>query len=239
MAVVAGVDPTRIGAVVFILSRSKPMRLLLAYFIGGFGLSLIIGFVVLFVLKGFDVGKKSSAPPEILIAVGALALLAAVLVGTGVSARLRDMLQARHPQANVPSLDRPANADESRSIEQMPGFAKLPKRAQTALQSESPWVAWVAGLAVGMPSAYYLAAIAAILNAGVGVGWQISAIFVFNILAFVAAEIPIVGYAIAPDATRNRVDELYSWVNARHRLVVTIVAAVAGAYLLAVGISKL
>ena len=126
MAVVAGVDPTRIGAVVFILSRSKPMRLLLAYFIGGFGLSLIIGFVVLFVLKGVDVGKKSSAPPEILIAVGALALLAAVLVGTGASARLRDMLQARHPQANVPSLDRPANADESRSIEEVPASPSSP-----------------------------------------------------------------------------------------------------------------
>jgi Sap, sulfolipid-1-addressing protein len=52
LAAAAGVDPARIGAVAFILSRTRPVRLLVAYFVGGFGVSLIAGVVVLFVLKG-------------------------------------------------------------------------------------------------------------------------------------------------------------------------------------------
>ena len=237
MAVVAGVDPARIAAVVFILSRARPMRLLIAYFIGGFGISLIIGAVVVFVLKDIGIGKNSSIPPEIEIAVGALALLAAALVGTGLAARLRDQVQSRHPKAAV--AGQPANPDRRPGIEQLPGFARLPARAQAALQSESPWVAWVAGLAVGMPTAYYLAAIAAILKSGAGVSTQVGALLVFNVVAFALAEIPIVSFWAAPEATRKRVDQLYDWMNAHHRLVVATLAGVVGIYLLVIGISNL
>ena len=38
------------------------MRLLVAYFIGGFGLSLIIGAVAVFVLKGAGFGQKAQFP---------------------------------------------------------------------------------------------------------------------------------------------------------------------------------
>lgn len=43
MAVVAGADPVRLGTVALMLTRTKPMRLLLGYFVGGFGLNFIIG----------------------------------------------------------------------------------------------------------------------------------------------------------------------------------------------------
>jgi hypothetical protein len=39
-------------------------------------------------------------------------------------------------------------------------------------------IAWVAGVAVGLPNAYLLAAIAAILNAGVGTSTQVGALVV-------------------------------------------------------------
>jgi len=239
MAVVAGADPVRIGAVAFMLTRTKPMRLLLGYFVGGFGLSLIIGAVVVFVLKDINVGGSSSVPPEIEIAVGALALLVAVLVGTGVSARLRDKAQTRHPEVHLPDLDSPASPDGPPGIESMPGFDKLPGRVKTALSKESPWVAWIAGLSVGMPTAYYLAAIAAILKSGVGAGTQIAALVVFNLIAFAQAEIPIVSFLIAPEATRTRIEQMYAWVSSHQRLVLTALTGVVGIYLLIVGISKL
>jgi hypothetical protein len=238
MAVVAGVDPARIAAVVFILSRARPMRLLVAYFIGGFGLSLIIGAVAVFVLKGAGFGQKSSVPPEIEIAVGVLALVAAALVGSGVAARLRDRAQARHP-AHATVSHGPPDPGARPGIEQLPGFDRLPARAQTALKSESPWVAWVAGLAVGMPTAYYLAAIAAILKSGESAGAQVGALVVFNLVAFGLAEVPMVSFLVAPEATRTRVDQLYDWINAHHREVMTALAAVVGVYLVIVGISKL
>jgi hypothetical protein len=239
MAVVAGVDPARIGAVAFMLTRTKPLPLLLGYLVGGFGLSLIIGVVAVFILKDLGIGKGSSIPPQIEIAVGALSLIVAVLVGTRLSAKIRDKAQARHPDISLPDLDRPAHPDGPPGIESMPGFAKLPGWVKTALSRESPWVAWVAGLAVGMPTAYYLAAIAAILKAGVPAPPQVAALVVFNVIAFAVAEIPIVSFAIAPEATRARVEKTYAWASTHERVVVTVLAAVVGAYLLIVGVSKL
>ena len=206
---------------------------------GGFGLSLIIGGVVVFVLKDLKFAKTSTVPPALEIAVGALALLVAILVGTGISAILRDRAQERHPDVKLPNLDTSASRDGPPGIETMPGSDKLPGRVKAALSKESPWVAWVAGLAVGMPTAYYLAAIAAILKSGSSVGLQVTALIVFNVIAFAQAEIPIVSFLIAPDATRKRIEELYAWVSSHQRVVVTALAGVVGIYLLIVGISKL
>jgi hypothetical protein len=107
------------------------------------------------------------------------------------------------------------------------------------LRTESPWIAWVVGLAGGLPDAYYLAAIAAILKSGVGTRGQIGALLVFNLVAFAAAEIPLVSYAIAPDATRTRLDRIYQWITTHQRLVITTLAGIVGVYLMLIGISKL
>jgi hypothetical protein len=238
MAVVAGVDPARIGAVAFILSRPKPIPLLSAYLFGGFGVSLIAGGLLVFVLTEVDVGKKSSAPPEIEIAVGALALLVAVLVATGVAARIRDAAQKKSSKSE--SHDSPGpDAQERAGVEKLPGFEKLPEHVQNVLRSESPWIAWVAGVAVGMPSAYYLAAIAAILKSGIGTGGQIAALLVFNFIAFAVAGVPMISFLLAPDATRARVAQLHAWVSNNQRVVITALTTIVGAYLIVIGISKL
>src|SRR5208283_5864744 len=240
MAAVTAVDPKRIGVVAVILSRPKTMRLLLAYFIGGFGVSPIGGAVSLFVLEGAGIGAKNSVPPGIEISVGALALLAAVLIGSGHAERLPDRGQSRNPKAA--ELDKPPATDGRSGIEQAPGFAELPVRTQNALRSESPWVAWVRGVAGGMPTAYYLAAIAAILSSGASAGTAVGALVLFNVVAFASAEIPMVSFLIAPETTRTSLDDLYDlydWMHAHRRLSVAVLAGVVGIYLLAVGISKL
>jgi hypothetical protein len=83
----------------------------------------------------------------------------------------------------------------------MPGFDKLPNRVKAALSKESPRVAWVAGLATGLPAAYYLAAIAAILKSGSSAGVQVAALIVFNVVAFMQAVVPLVAFLFAPEAT--------------------------------------
>ena len=238
MAVVAGVDPARLGAVAFILSRPKPMPLLGAYLFGGFGVSLIAGGVIVLILGEVDVGKKSSVPPEIEIAVGALALLVAVLVATGVAARTRDALQRRSSKSDSDGSPE-SDTQERLGGEMLPGFEKLPEHVQNVLRSESPWIAWIAGVAIGLPSAYYLAAIAAILKSGTGTGGQIAALLVFNVIAFAAAGIPMISFLMAPDATRARVDQLYAWVSNNQRAVITALTTIVGVYLILIGISKL
>ena len=124
-------------------------------------------------------------------------------------------------------------------MEDFPGFDKLPARLQTVLRRESPWVAWIAGVAIGMPSAYNVAAIAAVLTSGGGAGTQVGALVVFNVIAFALALFPSVSYVVAPDATQSLVERMYTWMTTQQRVVLAALAAIAGIYLVIIGATKL
>ena len=231
MALVAGRGPARIAAVIVISSKSRPVRLLAAYLAGGFGVSLIVGAMVLFVLEGMGVGLRRGLPPYIEIGVGVFALVVAV-VGR-VRSRIRRRAAARGAAAETGA------GEASRGIERLPAFQKLPQPVQNAVLGESAWVACIAGVAVGIPSVYYLAAIAAILSADARLGSSIAALVVFNVIAFILTEISIVSFVRAPVATRKWVDRLYTWATNRQRLVMGLLPGMVGIYLLVTGISKL
>jgi hypothetical protein len=243
LGVVAAIDPGGIGAVAFFLSRRDPRRLLLAYLVGGMGVSLIAGVVALFVLKDVGAGSSSSVPPGIEIAVGALAL--AGVVGSGLSARIGTRLKSRRAARQTSGDGDRSGTGEAAGGETharsggVPGIEKLPPRLRGALENESPWVAWIAGVAYGMPGAYYLAAIAIVLKSGSAPPAQVAAVRVFNVLLLSAAIVPLVAYARAPEATQTEVEGLQKWVGAHQRLVVACVAGVIGAYLVVIGITKL
>ena len=232
MALVAGRGPARIAAVIVISSKSRPVRLLAAYLAGGFGVSLIVGAMVLFVLEGMGVGLRGGLPPYIDIVVGVFALVVAVVVGGGAVGRVRSRIRRRAAAETVAG-------EASRGIERLPAFQKLPQPVQNAVLGESAWVACIAGVAVGIPSVYYLAAIAAILAADVRLGSSIAALVVFNVIAFILTEISIVSFVRAPVATRKWVDRLYTWATNRQRLVMGLLPGMVGIYLLVTGISKL
>lgn len=268
LGVAAALDPVLIGSVAFMLTRREPKRLLAVYLVGGFGISMIAGVVVLFVLKDVGANKGSSVPPEIEIAVGALLLLAAVLVGTGQSARLRERVQGRRgpPEegdlqtaalatdppgvaagSGAPATDDGEATAEAQSdivekltaLEGVPVLRKLVPRMRRALEADSPWVAWIAGVAIGMPSAYYLAAIALILKSGGAPAAQVAALVIFNLALFAMVWIPLAGYLVTPTATKARVESLSAWAHTHRRLVIAVVAGLIGAYLIIVGITKL
>ena len=138
-----------------------------------------------------------------------------------------------------------ADAEERRAIEaHAPSCARCTRELEAitpaiAVLGESVWVACIAGVAVGIPSVYYLAAIAAILAADVRLGSSIAALVVFNVIAFILTEISIVSFVRAPIATRKWVDRLYTWATNRHRLVMGLLPGMVGIYLLVTGISKL
>jgi len=246
LGAVAAVDPGGIGAVAYFLSRGNPRRLLLAYLVGGLGISVIAGLVALFVLKGAGAGSGSSVPPGIEIAVGALALLVAALVGSGLSARIGESARSRRAARRASGDGDGAGSDTPAGEGTragggggLPGIEKLPPRVREALEGGSPWLAWITGIAYGMPGAYYLAAIAIILKSGSDPPAQVVAILVFNLLLFSAAIVPLVAYTRAPEATQSTVEALHRWVAAHQRLVVACVAGVIGAYLVISGITKL
>lgn len=230
MAIVAGVDPVRLGLVVFMLSGTRPMPLLLAYFIGGFGINLLVGAVIVFVFRNAGVAASGFSSSETEIAVGLLAILVGALVAGGFLPRLRHRVRTPQPGGAGAAGGRPG-------LQQLPGLTRLPPRVQAALNSRSIWVAWIAGLGMGVPTPYYLAAIAAILTSGAAVGPQVGTLVVFNIVGFAAAEVPIVSFWLAPEATRARVDQLYLWLKAHQRPVVATLAGLVGLFFVLRGLN--
>jgi hypothetical protein len=90
-----------------------------------------------------------------------------------------------------------------------------------------------------MPSVYYLAAIADILKTDSSVGVQVAALIVFNVIAFSVVEIAILSFVVAPEATWTRLNQLSLWATTHERLLISVLSAVVGVYLIVVGTRKL
>ena len=227
MAVVAAVDPLRIGVVAFMLSRSRPVRLLLPFFLFAFTANVAVGAAVVFVFKNVTGDGSSNMPPGVEIGIGVVALMISVLSITGVLERLVTSVRARRTAPGAASAD------------SVPGLSKLPDGMQAALRGEAPWAAGLLGLINGFPTPYYLAAMAAALTSGAAVTEQMAAMVVFNLVGFLAAIIPIISFWVAPAATRSGVERIYEWMGIHHRLVVAVIAGAVGVYFLATGIGHL
>ncbi len=227
MAVVAAVDPLRIGVVAFMLSRSRPVRLLLPFFVLAFIANVAVGVAVVSVFKNVTGDGGRTMPPGLEIGIGLVALAIAVLSITGILERLVNRVRARRTGSATPTAD------------SVPGLSNLPAGMQTALRGEAPWAAGLLGLINGFPTPYYLAAMAAALTSGTSVAEQMAAIVAFNVVGFLAAIIPLVSFWVAPAATRSGVERVYEWMGIHHRLVVAVIAGAVGAYFLAAGISHL
>ncbi|WP_109750971.1 GAP family protein [Mycolicibacterium fortuitum] len=228
MAVVAAVDPLRIGVVAFMLSRSRPVRLLLPFFLFAFTANVAVGAAVVFGFKNVTGDGGQTMPPGLEIGIGIAALAIGALSITGVLERLVMRVRTRR---SAPVADPEADAP--------PGLSKLPGGMQTALRGEAPWAAGLLGLINGFPTPYYLAAMAAALTSGAAVTEQMAAMVVFNLVGFLAAIIPLISFLVAPSATRSAVERIYEWMGIHHRLVVAVIAGAVGVYFLVTGISHL
>jgi hypothetical protein len=243
MAVVAGIDPLRIGVVAYMLSRRHPMRLLLPFFAVAFGLNVAVGAAVVFVFKNTtgDGGRAMSPTAEIAIGLGAL--LIAVLAATGALSRLLDRIRGRraavpagHPGRPGPE---PGEGPAPPPLDSLPIVSKLPESVKAALRGEAAWAAALLGLSNGFPTPYYLAAMAAALTSGAAVGEQMAALVVFNIVGFAAALIPIISFWIAPESTRSGVERIYAAMKGHQRLVITVIAGAVGVFFVGLGVSHL
>lgn len=223
MAAVAGADPVRIGIAALLLSRPRPQPLLVGFFVAAFSVNMAIGVVVLFVSRDAGLGAGRGIPPAVELAIGGIALAICLLAASGVLTRLFTRLV-------------PAGRRERQGV---PGFTRLPAGVQAALRGETAWAAWLLGLSMAGPTAYSVAALAAVITSGTAMGEQVAALIVFNIIGFAATLIPMVSFWTAPTATRSAVDRLNSAVRTHHRVVVAAIAGVIGLFFLALGFSHL
>lgn len=217
MAVAVSLEPFRIGMTVLMINRPQPARQLLAFLGGGFAMGTTVGVIVLFILRP-ALGSAHFTLPRVQIVVGAVVLLNAALVATGVLGGKRD----DGAVARAGGLLEP-----------------LTFRVRRLLDGRSLWAAGTAGLGIALPSVDYLAALALIVASGAAAAIQFGALMLFNVVAFGLVELPLLCYLIAPDRTRAAMSALHDWLRSRgHRGVALLLAAI-GCVLLGVGFAAL
>jgi Sap, sulfolipid-1-addressing protein len=216
LAVVSAISPAILAVVIVVLSRPNPRLLLLAYLVGGMLTSVAVGCAIVVSLNGSDLlaGPSPAADPALNFTVGVLALIVAYALATDRDAGFERWRHAR--RASRPPRD--------------PWSERVLSRGTTP-------IAFAVGVALNLPGAFYLVALKDIAQGQHGAGAQVVAIVVFNLIMFALAEVPLLGYSFAPDATRARVEALNAWMARDARQIVIAVAVLAGVYLVGRGIA--
>lgn len=210
MALAVSFEPFRLGMTVLMLNRPRPALQLLAFLAGGFAMGMTVGLVVLFVFRHVPTGSAQFTLPRVQIGIGIGALLVAALLASRIQG----------PSSN-PQLD------------------KVTARIQSIATGGSLWVAAVAGLGIALPSVDFLAALAVIVASGSPPATQVSALLMFNVIAFALLEVPLFAHVVAPERTAEAMARLNTWIQTNRRRNIALVLAAVGCVLLAVGIVAL
>lgn len=235
-ALLAAVDPVRLGVTLFLISRPRPMRNLLAYWLGAMATGIPVALGLLTLLRDFApmvtqhvaAVAASSTARHIQFIGGVLALPIAVLIAVGFSARQRAPLEMSGGGPSAPVLQ-PSTPT---------AFSRLPTRVQTALEGGCLWVGFGAGLVSGPPPVEYLVVITAIAGSGAAIDTQVSAAVAFNVVMLALVEVPLVSYLVTPARTQAVILQLCNCVRVRRRRMLAVIVAVAGVLQVATGIGS-
>jgi hypothetical protein len=227
-------EPIRIGLVVLMLNRRRPLLQLLVFLCGGFTMGVGVGLVVLFILRATPLAGHITVA-KVQIATGLIALLIAVGLATNVS--VRKLIHRAPADAAIGD----GGGGGVALLEQTPPsrLQKLSARARDFLQGDSLLVAAVSGLGAALPSANYMGAMAVILASHAAPAAQAQALLTFNAVAFTMAEIPLISYLIAPQKTRAFMAALQAWLRSRSHRDVAVLVAAGGCFMLVLGLSNL
>jgi hypothetical protein len=235
MALAVIFEPIRLGLAVLMLNRRRPMLQLLTFLCGGYTMGIGVGLVILFILRTTPLAGNFTVAQAQIVA-GLLALLVAVVLATNVFAR--KLIRRVPASAAVGGQAVEGGVD---LLEPTPpgSLKRLSARAREFLQGDSLHVAWVSGLAVALPSANYLGAMAAILASGAGPAEQAQALLLFNVVAFTLVEIPLASYLAAPQKTRAFMAALQEWLRTRSHWEFAFLLGAGGCFLIALGVGSL
>ncbi|AKN18171.1 GAP family protein [Mycobacterium haemophilum] len=234
LALLVAADPVRIGVALLLISRQRPMRNLLGYWLGALIASSALTVGLLTGLRGFAPAfaegvnsvAASSTGRHVQIVVGLLVLLLAVLVAVGFPTHLRASVPVPAVGVAPAGLLNPGRPT---------ALSRLLGRARGLLDGPSFRVAFVVGMSGTPPAVEWLVAVAAILASGASIGMQVSAAIGFILVTLAVVEMPLVAYLVKPAQTQVVMLQLHSWVRSRRRQILAVLLAVAGAFAVASG----
>ena len=226
LSLVSMFNPTLLAAVTVMMLLPSPKRLMAGYLLGAYTTSITLGLVIVFALPGSSTestSKHTIGPLED-IAVGLLAVLIAFVLGTG-----RDQpFQERRREKKEAKLK--AKEDAGKPTESLP---------MRMLGKGDPKVTFVVGAVLSFPGVSYLDALDHIHKLNPGTVPTILLVVFFCLMQQILIEVPLLGYAFAPESTQDKVTRFKTWMARRGRTAAVIGAAVIGVVLIARGLITL
>jgi hypothetical protein len=218
LSLVAAANATLLAAVTVMLFLENPKRLLLGYLAGALLVSLTIGFVIVFVVhdSGATETAQNSLSPSMDIALGAIFLLVAYVLGSGRDERLKERRKAKKGGADTA-------AD------------KGPSKVEQLLGRGDARITFALGVVFTLPGVAYLAALHDLQQLEYGAAVEILVILGFNVMLLILLEVPLVGYLAAPERTVVAVQRFRTWLSQSSRRIAVLGAAGIGVILLVRG----
>lgn len=207
-AFTAALNPTLLTATMVMLFAAEPRRLMSGFILGAYTVSISLGLLIVFALQGSTAisTAQHTLSPAADVVLGLLLLLVASVIHGDRTARLRERRAARAP--------------------------KEEPRWKQALDRGSPRTAFVVGIALTLPGASYLAGMHRIAAADAPAAATALAVVLFCVIMLLLIEIPLLGYAVRPEATRRHVTRFTGWVGGNARVIGTRLAFALGSLLL-------
>jgi hypothetical protein len=211
LALLASLNPTLLAATTVMLILSNPGRLMLGYLLGAMMTSVTLGVVIVFSFQDTSVvnDTQNTINPGLDIALGAVALVVARVLVPGRTHRVR----RRRPEK-----------------------PKATPRWQTKLSKSSPRGAFAVGALLTLPGASYLAGLRQIADLNYADAVTVVLVIGFNVVMLMLIELPLLGFAVAPDWTRRQVAAAKSFAARHGRRLAAYVLAVIGTALVIKGV---
>lgn len=214
LALLSMLNPALLAAVTVMMLLDSPRRLMLGYLLGAYLASIGLGLTIVFALQGSSAvsTSQSTLSPAGDVVLGALGLLIALVL-----ARDRDR----------GGRERTEGGEEKESL------------SLRLLGRGSPRIAFVVGVLLSLPGASYLAGLGRIDALGASAVATTLLVVGFCLIQLLLIELPLVGYALAPDRTQDAVDRFRAWLARNGRRAAIIGAAALGAAAVVKGIAGL
>jgi Sap, sulfolipid-1-addressing protein len=218
LALGSALYPTLLAMVVIILDQPNPRKLLSAYLAGAMLASLTVGFLIVAALNAGNTvgGSDHTVGPGIDFAVALVALVLLFILLTGRDRGLRERRERKR-------REREAKGGRPWS--------------ERVLRRDSLLLAFVVGIALNLPGALYLVALKDIAAADLSTATTVLYVLLYNLIMFQWAEIPLVGYAVAPERTERAIRSLHDWLGDHTRQIAIALCAAAAVYLVLQGLA--
>jgi hypothetical protein len=185
--------PLLLVVVVIALRLPHSLRILAWFWAGGMLTSVSVGAAIVFALHGTAPKSGSTLPsaPWIDIVVGSLALLAAAVL------RRFGARQARRKSAEPETPKREPRTSQ---------------RVERLVQSGGP-LAFVGGIVASiLPAPLAIIAMADIAQLGYSAVETLVVVFAFYVVMFTFVEVPMVGFVVAPERTKEKAVAFNAWL---------------------------